>query len=713
MNVDEKIGQLNLRFLNLNRPIAEDDVRAGQFSAFLYASDPGYINYLQHLAVEESRLHIPLLFGLDVISGYRTIFPAPIALASSWDPDLVASTREIAAREARAAGITWTFAPMVDIARDPRWGRIVEGAGEDPFLGQAMARAQVRGFQGPYLGAPDHVMATAKHFAAYGAAEGGRDYEGASVSEAELWNVYFPPFKAAVDAGVGSIMSAYLDLNDVPATGNRWLLHDVLRSEWGFRGFVVSDAFAVRTLVTHGFAKNNRNAALRAALAGVNMDMEGEIFLHELPDLVAQHRLSMAQLDDMVRPILEAKIRLGLFEHPYVDESKVETVLSAPAHRQAARDAAQRSIVLLKNADGALPLQASRLKKIAVIGPLADSQQDTLGPWTTTADFHETVTALSGIRRAVPEGVEVEYAQGAQIARKFTSEFDVYYRAPVQKQWTDDQAKDEMAKAVALAASSDVAVVVLGEAYNMSGEHASSASLELPGDQEELLEAVAGTGKPVILVLIGGRPLDITWASQNVQAILEAWHPGTQGGAAIADILFGDANPGAKLPITWPRDVGQVPMFYAHNTSMSPQYADRRYWDEESTPLYPFGYGLSYSHFTIANLRLSRMAVKPNGAIDVSAEIRNDSDRKGDDVLQLYIHQRSGSAVRPVRELKGFRRITLGPHERTTVTLRLAAADLRYWSTAERKWVLENGKFDLWVGDDSTAQLHTVFELTP
>jgi beta-glucosidase len=602
---------------------------------------------------------------------------------------------------------------MLDIARDPRWGRIVEGAGEDPYLGSAMAAAQVRGFQGPYIGSPEHILACMKHFAGYGAAEGGRDYDASYIPEDQMWNVYLPPFHAAVKAGVGSAMSAYMDLNDVPATGNRWLLEDVLRKEWGFKGFVVSDADAVKNLKTHGYAKDLSDAAVLALTSGVDMEMSigPTAYSRGLAAAVASGKVSVQQIDAAAGNILAMKIRLGLFEHPYVDEARAKQVLATPEHRIASRLAAERSAVLLRNEGHLLPLKSGAYHSIAVIGPTADSQHDTLGSWTFQQDMAETVTLLSGIRGKA--GAEVSYAPGVQIKRMIPSMFDQIFHVPQPADWSADQAAQEMQKAIDLAKNSDLTVLILGEAQNMSGERASRESLELPGKEEQLLEAVAATGKPVVLVLMNGRPLNITWASTHVPAILEAWYPGTQGGNAIANVLFGDVVPGGKLPITWPRNGGQIPINYAHNTTFQPEEQARRYWDEESTPLYPFGFGLSYSTFTFSNVKVSQPSVRVGQSLEVTADVENTGETSADEVAQLYIHQQYGSTSRPVRELKGFCRITLAPHQKTTVRFPLTSDDLRYWSTTTRGWMQDASNFDVWVGPDSRASLHASFAVTP
>jgi beta-glucosidase len=714
MTLEEKLGQLNQLFAFGPPATFDDAVSKGQLGSLLFVTDPAQVNHFQHLAVEKSRLHIPLIFGFDVIHGFRTIFPVPIAMAASWDPAAATKAQTVAAKEAGAVGIKWAFAPMLDIARDPRWGRMVEGAGEDPYLGSAMAAAQVRGFQGEYIGSPDHILACMKHFAGYGAAIGGRDYDEAYIPETLLQNVYLKPFHAAVKAGIGSAMSAYLDLNDVPATGNRWLLQDVLRDDWKFTGFVVSDANSVKSLQNHGYAKDVYESALYAFNAGVNMEMAlgFTAYSKSLATAIERKQITVQQIEEAARPILETKIRLGLFEHPYVDEARSKQVLATPEHRTISRQVAERTAVLLRNEGGLLPLKKDGYKKIAVIGPFADSQVDTLGSWAFQFDLPETVTILAGVKNAVGSRAEVSYAQGVHVQRKFPSFFDQIMRIPPEVPWTEAQSKDEFSKAVQLASSSDIALLVLGEQQKMSGEAASRESLDLPGDEERLLEAVAAIGKPVVLVLMNGRPLDIRWASAHIPAILDVWYPGTQGGNAVANLLFGDAVPGGKLPFTWPRDAGQIPTYYAHNTTQAPENQGKRYWDEESTPLYPFGYGLSYSNFAFSNLKLSHSEIKPGETVDVSVDVENTGASSADEVAQLYIHQQSGSTSRPVRELKGFERITLGAHEKKTVHFSLGNDELTYWSTATKSWVEEPATFDVWVGADSTASLHANFNIT-
>jgi beta-glucosidase len=721
MTLEEKIGQLNQAGGTYapGAPKDEELVRKGLAGSVLWVSEPAAINHLQKVAVEQSRLHIPLLIGLDVIHGYRTIFPAPLAMSATWDPSLIEREQTIAAREARAAGINWTFAPMVDIARDARWGRMVEGSGEDPFLGTAMAKAQVRGFQGQELGAPDHVLACVKHFAAYGAADGGRDYDSSYVSDDLLWNVYFPPFKAAIDAGVGSLMSAYMDLNDVPATGNYFLLHDVLRETWSFNGFVVSDAMAVGSLVTHGYARDKEDAAYRAFHAGVNMDMASYSYLDELPKLVKAGRVTEAQVDALVRPLLVTKFKLGLFENAYIDESKMPAVFSDPATAKFARAAAQRTMVLLKNDGGLLPMDKTGKKysSIAVIGPLADSGTAQVGFWggMITAG-KDVVTVIQGIREKVGSSVRVEYAKGPVIRREMQSKFDAFpgnklHEEPAQSP-ADAQAAFE--QAVATAKRCEAVVLVLGEEALMAGEAASSSSLRLAGRQQELMEAVAATGKPVVLVLINGRPLNVSWAAEHIPAILEAWEPGNQGGNAVADVLFGDFNPGGKLTVTWPRNGSQEPLYYAHNLTFEPEtdpMTKSKYQDQPISPLYPFGYGLSYTKFAVSNLQVNKAQVKVGESVGVSVDVQNTGGVAGDEVVQVYIHQQSGSASRPVRQLKGFEKVALDPGEKKTLHFTLGKDELTYWSPSEKKWVLEPAVFDVWAGEDSTAALHGSFEV--
>ncbi len=688
--------------------MVESALRDGGAGSLLFVTDPAETNRLQRLAIDGNRLSIPVLFGFDVIHGLRTIFPVPIAMAASWDPETIERGQAVAGREARAVGIHWTFAPMVDIARDPRWGRIIEGAGEDPYLGSAVAAAQVRGFQS------SGIIAGPKHFAGYGAALGGRDYDEVNLSDSELWNVYLPPFRAAVEAGAGNVMTAYMDLNGVPATGNRWLFTEVLRDTWGFGGFVVSDANAVRNLLTHGFAADLTDAGARAVNAGVDMEMAiaDPAYAH-LPEALESGAADPEAVEASVRRILEAKLRMGLFDAPYANEEQAGAVLADPAHREAARIAAERSAVLLRNEDGLLPLDPGALNSIAVIGPLADSKRDTIGPWVFDFDLDETVTVLDGIRTRAGDRVRVDFAPGVPVVqRTFPSMFDMFGgNRPEDPDGFDPDA--EFRRAVDLARDADVAVVVAGEWQNMIGEAASRSSLELPGRQLDLLQAVAETGTPVVLLVMNGRPLDLRWPAEHVPAILEIWYPGTQGGTAVANLLFGDVSPGGKLPLTWPRTAGQIPMVHSHTISHEPEHQARRYWDEESTPLFPFGHGLSYARFEYGDLAVDRSAAVTTETVTASVRVTNTSARAADEVVQLYLHQRHGSASRPGRELKGFRRVTLAAGESRRLEFPIGPAERRYWNAAVRDWVGDPSTFDVWVGGDSTATLATTFEITP
>lgn len=728
MTLEEKAGQLT-QFFYFAGIVADDAVEVGQadrvdqpltveaelargrVGSLLFVRDVAEVNRLQRLTVEGNRLGIPALFGFDVIHGLRTILPVPIALAASWDPEVIERGQAVAAREARAVGIHWTFAPMCDIARDPRWGRIVEGAGEDPVLGAAVAAAQVRGLQGGRTVGPDRIIAGPKHFAGYGYALGGRDYDEADVSDATMWNVVFPPFKAAVDAGAGNVMTAYMTRDGVPATGDPWLFRDVLRDTWGFDGFVVSDAQAVHNLRTHGFAADLADAAARGLNAGCDLEMTvlDPAYAH-LPDAVAAGTVTEAAIDESVRRILRVKADLGLFEQPYVDPERARAVLADPGHREVARIAAERSAVLLKNDGGLLPLDPAAVGRLAVIGPLADSRRDTLGPWVFDHELDETVTVLDGLRRrAASVGVAVDHAPGVRPARRLhPSMFNIFPgNTPDDPAGFDDEA--ELARAVAVAAAADVAVVVLGEWQHMIGEGASRSSLALPGRQLELLQAVAATGTPVALLVMNGRPLDIGWAAEHVPAILDVWYPGTRGGDAVAGLVFGDVSPAGRLPFTWPRSVGQVPLVYSHMTSHEPADQDRRYWDADGSPLFPFGHGLSYSTFRYGPVELDRPSIVDGEELTVSVDVTNTGGRDADEVVQLYVHQVHGRAARPVRELKGFRRVAVPAGATVRVSFPLGREQLAYWHPRERDWVLDAAPYRVAVGGSSTAPFTAAF----
>ena len=718
MSPMEKIGQLHQVWgidLIPGVPKPDDMVRKGMVGSMLYVMDVKRKNELQRMAVEESPSGIPLLFGSDVGHGYRTGFPIQLAMASSFDPEVEREATEIIAKEASADGLHWTFYPMVDICRDARWGRIIEGAGEDPCLGSKMAAAQVKGIQGERIGAEGHLLACAKHFAGYGAADGGRDYDPVNISEADLRNVYLPPFKAAVDAGVGTIMSAYMDLNNVPASANKHTLRDVLRTEWGFDGFVVSDASAIRNLVTEGYARDIKDAARRAFKAGVNMDMSSFSYIQSLGELLAEGVITMEELDDMVRPILELKFALGLFEHPYIEEGKLEQVAADPKHREAARKAALRSMVLLKNEGGLLPL-SKETKKIAVIGPHADSQDATEG---VIGLFNKpgAVTVLEGIRRKLPEA-EISYAPGPWVKRNIPNIVsDImpdFCGNKAKAAQTEEEADAAFRLAVETAAHADVVIAVMGENIDMSGEASCRSELGLPGRQTELLKAVSALGKPIVLVLLNGHPLSISWEAEHIPAILEAWQPGWEGGNAVADILFGDVNPGGKLPVTVARSAGQYPMYYARNNTHRPESAGdglftSRYWDTQSSPLFSFGFGLSYTTFRFSDLALNSDQKRKGEVLRVSVKVENTGSMSGDEVVQLYLHQRYGSDSRPMRLLKDFQRITLQPGEEKTVEFEITDEMLTYWSSAENSYVLDESDFDLYVTNGNDQELHGEF----
>ncbi|PYP43453.1 MAG: glycosyl hydrolase, partial [Gemmatimonadetes bacterium] len=597
------------------------------------------------------------------------------------------------AREAAAAGVNWTFAPMVDIARDPRWGRIAEGAGEDPYLGSAMAAARVRGFQGRDLRAPDAVMATVKHFAAYGGAEGGRDYNTVDASERTLREIYLPPYRAGVDAGAGSIMTSFNEIGGIPSHANRWLVTTLLRGEWKFPGFVVSDWTGVEELRNHGVAGSRTDAGEVALEAGVDMDMVSGIYLEDVPALVRAGRIPLATVDAAVRRVLAAKRALGLFEDPYRGSSveRERNMLLAPAHRQLARAVAQEAIVLLKNDGNLLPLGPTR-HTLAVIGPLADDHVAALGSWAGRGDPRDAVTPLEGIKTRAGTGMQVRYAKGCEIVDTTTAGF---------------------AEAVALARGADVALLVLGEAGDMSGEAASRSSLGLPGVQQQLLEAVHATGTAVVLILMNGRPLTVQWAADHVPAIVEAWALGVETGPALASVVFGDVSPSGKLPVTFPRAVGQIPIYYNHKNTGRPPAADKytsKYTDLPSSPLFPFGYGLSYTSFQYKDLKLSAPTITPGGALKVSVTVTNTGAREGAEVAQLYVHDEVASVTRPVRALAGFRRVSLKPGESRTVEFELTPKELGLYDQ-RMKFVVEPGKFRVYVGGSSVGGLEGEFEV--
>ena len=693
MTLAEKLGQLQILDgdfpTGAGRPEHFEMVKKGTLGSTLNVRGAKNVNELQRAAMS-SRLKIPHLFAFDVIHGYRTIFPIPLGETASFDTKAAEMSAYIAAKEARSAGVAWTFAPMVDIARDPRWGRIMEGAGEDTFLGSQFAAARVRGFQGSDYSQPDRVLACAKHWAAYGAALAGRDYSTTDISENTLYNVYFPPFKAAKDAGVDTFMSSFNSLNGVPATANRWTLTDVLRNQWKFDGFVVSDYTSVAELIPHGIAKDGADAAQLSLNAGLDMEMVSRLINQNGAQLLKDKKLSMPVIDEAVRRILRVKYRLGLFDKPYTDESLEVKTLLTPENRQIAREIAAKSFVLLKNDNQTLPLRKN-IKELAIIGGLADSQEDILGAWNGDGKIADSVTVLQGIKNKLGTSAKIRYAIGCDAKCEDTSEFK---------------------KAVDAAKDSDFTILVVGESAAMSGEASSRSNIDLPGKQLDLVKAIAATGKPYAVVLMNGRPLTINWLAENSPAILETWFSGTEGGNAIADALFGDANPSGKLPVTFPRVVGQIPIFYNELNTGRPfdeknKYSSK-YLDIANTPLYPFGYGLSYTNFALSNLRLSAKQIAPTGTLTVSADLQNTGTRDGTEVVQLYIRDLVGSLTRPVKELKGFKRVSLKAGEKRTVTFTLKPEQLGFYNI-NNKFVVEPGDFKVWIGQSSADGLEVDF----
>jgi beta-glucosidase len=711
MTLAEKVGQLQ-QVQGGNGHVPDhlrDALREGRVGSVLNEVHVGTVNELQRIAVEESRLGIPLLVARDVIHGFRTVFPIPLGQAASWDPAVVERGARIAATEAAAAGINWTFAPMIDIGRDPRWGRVAEGLGEDPHLTSVLGAAMVRGFQGRDLAAPGNIAACAKHFAGYGASESGRDYNTTNIPENELRNVHLPPFRAAVEAGVASVMTSFSDLDGVPATANEFLLKRVLRSEWGFDGLVVSDWESIRQLAVHGFTGNERDSAFEAASAGVDVEMASTTYQQHLASLVEDGRIDLAQLDAMVANVLRIKRRLGLFDDPYTDPERFPATGNAH-HLQAAREAAAASAVLLKNTHGMLPLSMEHLDRLAVIGPLADDAHEQLGTWIFDGDPHLSQPLLSALRELVRDRVEVEHVRALPTTRSHD--------------------RSGFPEAVAAAERADAVVLVLGEEAILSGEAHCRADISLPGAQEALIETIAATGKPIVLVLMAGRALALERVVPKVHALLYAWHPGTMGGPALADLLFGVCAPSGKLPVTLPRVTGQIPIHYAHKNTGKPPTPETVvhmddiparvpqlsvgntsfHLDTHPTPLFPFGHGLSYSSVTYADIRASAHEMTMDASITITADVTNTGPRASDEVVQLYVRDLVGSVTRPVRELKGFTKVPLHPGERRTVSFTLTARDLAFHGRAQRL-VTEPGEFHAWIGGDSTTQLRIEFRI--
>jgi beta-glucosidase len=700
MTLEEKAGQLN-QPSGLGQPTGPgaapagfEQIRRGEVGSFLNVMGIDTVRRLQRIAVEQSRARIPLLFALDVIHGFRTTFPVPLAEASSWNPSAAELSAKVAAAEAAALGINWTFAPMVDIARDARWGRIVEGSGEDPYLGAIMAAARVRGFQGTNLRDPATIAATVKHFAAYGAAEGGRDYNIADVPERTLRDVYLPPFQAGVCAGAQTLMAAFNEIDGVPAHAHGRLFNGILRGEWKFDGVVVSDWTGIGELLNHGVGGDSASVATLALNAGVDIDMVSEIYRKQLPSLVRAGRIPVKTLDEAVRRVLRLKYRLGLFENPYrvADAARANALMVSANHRAAARQVARESIVLLKNDRNALPL-AKTLRTIAVIGSLASDSGAALGNWSAVGRAEDAVSVLTGIRRAVSPGTRVLHARGA---------------SPINTDTTG------IVEAVRIATEADVVVLVLGEAPSQSAEAESRADIGLPGAQLRLAQAIVATGKPVVVVLMNGRPLAIQWLHDNVPAILETWFLGVEHGTAAADVLFGDYNPGGKLTATFPRVTGQVPIYYNHRNTGRPPSPDNKYTSKYNdvpwTPLYPFGHGLSYTVFQYGEPRMSAATMRPRDSIRVDVPVTNTGTVAGDEVVQLYIRDDVGSVTRPVQELRGFRRVRLAPGESRVIDFVIDVQDLAFHDAALAR-VAEPGTFTVFVGGSSTETKQLRFRL--
>lgn len=712
MTLEEKAGQIT-QLAGMNAHTAEM-IKQGKVGSILGVLGAENANQAQRAAVENSRLKIPLIIGYDVIHGYRTVFPVPLASAGSFDPQLIEQSERVAAKEATASGVKWTFAPMVDIARDPRWGRIVEGAGEDPYLGSAVAAARVRGFQGNNIADPESVVACAKHYVAYGAVEGGRDYNTVDISEQLLREVYLPPFHAAVDASVGTLMSAFNDLNGVPATANHHTLTDILRGEWKFNGFVVSDYSSVHELIPHGVAADDSQASLKAVTAGVDMDMADDDYERLIPELVKSGKLPESVVDESVRRVLRIKIKAGLFEHPYADPAREKTDILTPESLQTERKMAQESMVLLQNNNDLLPLKKEQT--VAVIGPLADDKASQLGPWAGNGQAKDAVTPLEGIAAKLGKG-HVLYVKGVDIP-PFEKGLAAGVAAPAPTSATGAAGVEKSNKpasiedAVSAAKKADTVILFVGELAGMTGEASSRASLDLPGEQMKLISAVLATKKSVVLVLESGRPLNITWAPDNVQAIMQAWFLGVQAGNAIADVLFGDASPSAHLPLSWPRSVGQIPVYYNHKSTGRPSSPDRwhtGYLDLSKEPLYPFGYGLTYTKFKFGQVKVDS-SISKNDVLHVSADIENTGKREGTEVVQLYVHDRVAPTSRPVRELKGFQRVTLAPGEHKTVAFTVQAHDLGSYDP-DMHWIVPTGTYDVWVAPDASSGVAGSFEV--
>ena len=744
MTLEEKIGQMNLVSVgfDVTGPVVsegvDEKIKKGLVGGVFNTFTPIAVRKLQQMAVHESRLKIPLLFGYDVIHGHRTIFPINLGLSSSWDPQLIERTARAAAAEASADGLNWTFSPMVDISRDPRWGRVSEGAGEDPYLGSSVATAMVRGFQGRNYDKADTVLACVKHFALYGAAEAGRDYNTVDMSPVKMYNDYLPPYKAAVDAGVATVMSSFNDINGVPASGNKWLMTDLLRKQWGFKGFVVTDYTAINEMIAHGVGDGAKVAEL-AMNAGIDMDMVGELMIKHGGDLVKSGKVSETQIDAACRRILEAKYKLGLFEDPYrfISEKRNKEEIMSADKLQLSKEAATKSMVLLKNSNQVLPLSAE--KKIAFIGPLVKDQRNLIGSWSGAGDWHKATSIWQALDTKFggnkfggnksggdksdsnksdsnkSGGTKFLYAKGCNLIDEPAMIERLNRDGGMLSQ--DEKTPPELIKeAVQTAQQADVVVAVLGEPCSMCGEASSRSTIGLFDNQVELLKALKQTGKPIVLVLMNGRPLTLSWENENMDAILETWFGGTMAGAAIVDTIFGDANPSGKLTMSFPYNVGQIPIYYNAKNTGRP-FAEKekyhsQYLDVSNSPLYPFGYGLSYTTFAYGDLALSSSTLRPSQTLTVTTTVTNTGKYSGVETAQLYTRDLVGSITRPVKELKGFQKVELKPGETKTISFQLTADDLRFYNS-DLKYVAEPGEFEVFCGTDSKSLKESKFTLLP
>jgi beta-glucosidase len=710
MTLEEKIGQLNLPSAGafVTGSVESSDIakkiEQGKVGGLFNIKTVANIREMQKIAVEKSRLKIPLIFGMDVIHGYESVFPIPLGLSCSWDMKLIERSARIAATEASADGINWTFSPMVDISRDPRWGRISEGSGEDPYLGSQIAKAMVTGFQGNDLSANNTIMSCVKHYALYGASEAGRDYNTTDMSHNRMFNEYFPPYKAAVDAGVGSVMASFNEIDGIPATANKWLLTDVLRNQWGFKGFLVSDYTGVSEMINHGIG-DLQTVSARALDAGLDMDMVSEGLLTTLGNSVKEGKITEQQITEACRRILEAKFKLGLFDDPYkyCNDDRAKSEVFNAANRAEARSTATQSFVLLKNTDNVLPIKKSGT--IALVGPLANATENMTGTWSVAARFSESISVLEGLKKAVGTNAKIVYAKGSNLTEDEVLENNstLFGKGLHRDKRTAAQLREE---ALRIAKGADVIIAAVGEAAEMSGEASSRSNIEIPETQKELIKALLKTGKPVVLVLFTGRPLALAWEEENVPAILNVWFGGSEAGDAIADVVFGDVNPSGKLSTTFPQNVGQVPIYYAHKNTGRPlngpwfQKFQSNYLDVSNEPLYPFGFGLSYTTFSYSDIKLSTSNLTAADSLVVSVDVTNTGSREGKEVVQLYIRDVVGSITRPVKELKAFEKISLKAGETKTVKFTLHQNDLSFYN-ADLNFLAEPGEFHVFVGGNS------------